>query len=133
MTATIKLLLQALIWAWFAVVPSTAPDNDNQSCPNYELALAIHGLPVDTFTYVAWRESRCDESQINSDDPNGGSFGLLQINAIHLRDIEVRPQLWRGVERCDVETTDDLLVAWKNICIAGFLHAHAGGEPWGVR
>jgi len=30
--------------------------------------------------YIMWRESRCNASVINRDDPNGGSIGLFQIN-----------------------------------------------------
>lgn len=30
--------------------------------------------------YIMWRESRCNASTINRDDPNGGSLGLFQIN-----------------------------------------------------
>jgi hypothetical protein len=129
----IALILNVWLALWFALIPTTPTGPTNDNCPDYEPALAIHGLPYNQFSYVAWRESRCDPTQINWDDPNGGSYGLLQINAIHLRDMEVRPELWRGVERCETETTDDLLVAWKNICVAGFLYRHAGGEPWGVQ
>lgn len=127
------LLMKVWLFLWYAVLPAypVGPTED-QRCPDYEGAMAMHGLPYEQFSYVAWRESRCDPTQINSDDPNGGSFGLLQINAIHLKDIEVRPHLWVGVERCRAKTTDDLLVAWKNICVASFLHAHADNNPWRV-
>jgi hypothetical protein len=30
--------------------------------------------------YIMWRESRCNASAINKNDPNGGSLGLFQIN-----------------------------------------------------
>lgn len=30
--------------------------------------------------YIMWRESRCNASVINRDDPMGGSIGLFQIN-----------------------------------------------------
>ena len=33
-----------------------------------------------TLDFVMWRESRCDASAFNPDDPNGGSRGLVQIN-----------------------------------------------------
>jgi len=33
-----------------------------------------------TLDRVIYRESRCDESQFNASDPNGGSHGLTQIN-----------------------------------------------------
>ena len=29
---------------------------------------------------LLWRESRCDPSQHNPSDPNGGSYGLMQVN-----------------------------------------------------
>ena len=31
--------------------------------------------------YVMWRESRCRQVAFNPYDPNGGSYGLFQINA----------------------------------------------------
>lgn len=33
-----------------------------------------------TVDRIMYRESRCDETQLNADDPNGGSVGLTQIN-----------------------------------------------------
>lgn len=33
-----------------------------------------------TLDDVMFRESRCDASQINASDPNGGSIGLVQVN-----------------------------------------------------
>jgi len=33
-----------------------------------------------TLDFVMWRESRCDASAFNPNDPNGGSRGLVQVN-----------------------------------------------------
>jgi len=33
-----------------------------------------------TYDRVVYRESRCDETQHNPADPNGGSYGLTQVN-----------------------------------------------------
>lgn len=33
-----------------------------------------------TLDYLMWRESRCLPDQHNTDDPNGGSRGLVQVN-----------------------------------------------------
>jgi hypothetical protein len=33
-----------------------------------------------TLDRILFRESRCDETQLNSSDPNGGSVGLTQVN-----------------------------------------------------
>ena len=67
--------------------------NDKKRCPQYEAAFAEHGLiPVEVFSYVAWRESRCNPKSVNAVWKNGkivktlnrdGSYdsGLLQINS----------------------------------------------------
>lgn len=62
-------------------------------CPRFEQAFEQYGLlPVDVFSYIAWRESRCNPEAINAIWKNGkitwtlnkdGSYdsGLLQINS----------------------------------------------------
>lgn len=127
-----NILIQTIIWAYYAIIPPVMIEPVNESCPALEATIAVHGLPVDEFSYIAWRESRCDMTAINPDDPNGGSYGLMQINAIQIADMKVRPELWAGVDRCQVETVDDLLIAWRNICVAAHLFNHAGYTPWRV-
>lgn len=62
--------------------PLVGPDTPCQEW----LPLALgQGWPTDRDTAeklmsVMWRESRCLPQALNSDDPNGGSLGLLQIN-----------------------------------------------------
>ena len=51
----------------------------------YYAASALHnagfrGWPLVIMTAVAGRESKWNPSQVNPTDPNGGSYGLLQIN-----------------------------------------------------
>lgn len=49
----------------------------------YPLAIEV-GWPAEEWGNVArimWRESRCQPAAHNGTDPNGGSFGLMQINA----------------------------------------------------
>ena len=70
------------------------PNDPEQRCPAFEEAIAAAGLaPVDVFSYIAYRESRCRIKAINATwDANGkmtwhlnknGSYdsGLLQINS----------------------------------------------------
>ena len=83
-----------------ANVPSTKPVpkynssyNPERRCPAFEHSLEQHGLhPVDVFSYIAWRESRCNPKAVNAIWKNGkivwtlnkdGSYdsGLLQINS----------------------------------------------------
>lgn len=62
-------------------------------CPAFEDSLRQHGLePVEVFSFIAWRESRCNPKAVNAIWKNGklawtlnkdGSYdsGLLQINS----------------------------------------------------
>lgn len=81
-------------------VPSNVPVprynisyNSDKRCPQYEASFIEHGLkPVEVFSYIAWRESRCNPKSVNAVWKNGkivktlnsdGSYdsGLLQINS----------------------------------------------------
>jgi hypothetical protein len=67
--------------------------DSEKRCPQYEASFAEHGLePVEVFSYIAWRESRCNPNSVNAIWENGkivwtlnkdGSYdsGLLQINS----------------------------------------------------
>jgi hypothetical protein len=67
-------------------------DKDKR-CPQHEQSFESYGLhPVDVFSYIAWRESRCNPDAVNAIWKNGkitwtlnrdGSYdsGLLQINS----------------------------------------------------
>jgi hypothetical protein len=58
-------------------------DPYTSACEQFS-ALAVNlGWPADQRTVlesVMFRESRCIPNAVNSDDPNGGSRGLMQIN-----------------------------------------------------
>jgi hypothetical protein len=82
------------------VAPSNKPTprynisyDASKRCPQFEADLAQHGLqPVEVFSYLAWRESRCNPASVNARWKNGkivwtlnrdGTYdsGLLQINS----------------------------------------------------
>jgi len=125
-------LIGIILSAYYVIIPPADIEPIDKSCPALEMSMAIHGLPPEQFSYIMWRESRCKADAINPNDPHEGSFGLLQINSIHLKDKQLRPKLWAGSDSCQVETTGDLLIAWKNMCLAGILYGHAGLDPWKV-
>ena len=64
-------------------------------CPDLEPLLAEYGLPADPFSYIAWRESRCNPEAVNAKWNEAGEMvyalnengswdtGLLQVNSIH--------------------------------------------------
>ena len=69
------------------------PDDKNKRCPQFHSKFKEYKLPVQVFSYIAWRESGCNPKAINARfDKNGkviwtlnkdGSIdrGLLQINS----------------------------------------------------
>jgi hypothetical protein len=110
-----------------------APEAEEQRCPQYEPVFALYDLPVDKFSYIAWRESRCQPSAHNGDDPGTGSYGLLQLNDIHWKDMDVRPHLWGNVkDDCQTDHYTDGLNAIKNICVASYLYQKSGLAPWAM-
>jgi len=113
-------------------ITSMWSNSEEGRCDNWNATMQVHGLDPSLFSPIMWRESRCETWQINEDDPNGGSFGLLQINAIHLQDVQLHPDKWVGVDRCQVTSTGDLLIGWRNICFASHLVERAGTDPWGL-
>ena len=59
------------------------PSDETKRCPQYEDDFAQHGLPVEIFSYIGWRESRCTPTAQNlTRNSNGSSdHGLVQINS----------------------------------------------------
>jgi hypothetical protein len=54
----------------------------SKRCPKWESKFRFHGLPVEQFSYIAWRESRCNEKIVSKPNRNGSrDYGLVQINS----------------------------------------------------
>lgn len=112
--------------------------NETESCPQYEDLFREYGLkPVKTFSYIAWRESRCRPKAVNArwdDEGNvvwtlnkNGSIdrGLLQVNST-----------WKTVtaNACgskfgDMEVLYDLDC---NLRVAKYLLDNGGLGHWGM-
>lgn len=62
---------------------STVAVPQGARCPQlWQLSIAV-GWKVSELKKldeIIWRESRCEPSAFNAGDPNGGSYGLMQIN-----------------------------------------------------
>ena len=74
------------------VLRARLPVGDQFYCPQYEQTFKKYALPAKVFSYIAWRESRCNPGAVNAIWENGkivwtlnsnGSYdsGLLQINS----------------------------------------------------
>ena len=116
-------------------LPAGIPADQTKRCPQYEPIMAAHGLyPVQAFSYIAWRESRCRPQATNARwDSSGkiiwtlnrnGSYdsGLLQINSS-----------WKTVTRQTCGGgIDRLLTLDCNLRVARYLLDNGGLGHWSL-
>lgn len=105
-------------------------DPYSSACEQFS-ALAVNlGWPADERTVlesVMWRESNCTPNAVNSKDPNGGSYGLMQLNLFWL------PWL---TERGLITSAENLLQADVNLRAALAIYNYGvdrygyGWGPW---
>ena len=60
----LKRILITTIALSLLATPPVAEAKATPSCPEYEAQLREHGLPVKQFSYIMWRESRCEPKAI---------------------------------------------------------------------
>ena len=48
------------------ILPAGVPNDKSKRCPQWEPKIAAAGLPVQTFSYIAWRESGCNPKAVNA-------------------------------------------------------------------
>jgi hypothetical protein len=121
-----------------SVPPSLPPRvsrDQSHRCPQFEQAFADHGLlPVEAFSYIAWRESRCRPQAINARWDSAGNIiwtlnrngsydsGLLQINSS-----------WKTVTRKTCGGSIDLLLTLDcNLRVARYLLDNGGLGHWSM-
>lgn len=132
-----------------SVAHKIIPNDPSKRCPKYEARLKEMGLPVEVFSYIMWRESRCQPKVIGWNYEPGTNYkhckgvpssqykkcsavrsydsGLLQINST-----------WVTVtsDVCNTKWGDMtvLLNANCNLKVAQYLFYKGGGlSNWGFR
>jgi len=70
---------------------SRLPADPQFYCPAFEPMFKKYGLPWKVFSYIAWRESRCNPNAFNNTLNSDGSTdsGLLQINSCWYKTFEL--------------------------------------------
>jgi len=95
-----------------------------KGCAQYVADAITAGWPADQSPMLArvmFRESRCNPLAFNSQDSNGGSRGLMQINGVHetwLKDAGIITHL------------DDLFYPDVNLTAAVHLYRMVGWSAW---
>ena len=80
--------------------------------------------------YVMWRESRCRQVAHNPTDPNGGSYGLFQINGYWCQPSQFSKKGWLQ-ERGILKTCSELYIPIINAKAFMAIYDYAGWQPWG--
>jgi hypothetical protein len=119
------------------VVGKIISKDQTKRCPKYEKYFKEMNLPVEIFSYIAWRESRCNPKAINAKFKNGkivwtrnrnGTYdsGLVQINSS-----------WRTLtlQTCGSKNLEILFDVNCNLKVAKFLLEQTSGglNNWGFR
>lgn len=88
---------------------------------------------LETVDYLIHRESRCDPSAFNPDDPRGGSHGLMQINGHWCRPNPSTGIMIGWLQEQDILSgCDDLYDPVTNLDSALVIWLEYGYEPWGL-
>lgn len=112
----------------FAGVLSVSPASNNAKCPQWEAQLRKHGLPVKQFSYLSWRESRCNALAVSRQNRDGSfDYGLLQVNSTF------KTLTARTCRRPYRQTKKSLLQFQCNLKVAKVLFDQHGLEPWAVK
>jgi len=99
----------------------------SKRCPEFEPLFAEAGLPVEQFSFIAWRESRCTPTAYNStlNRDKSRDYGLLQINST-----------WKTVTmqicRQPFGHLDILFTVNCNIAVAKYLYNNGGLSHWSL-
>ena len=113
-----------------AVKDKRVPSDKTKRCPQWESKFREYGLPVEVFSYIAWRESGCNPKAINAKFDSKGKViwtlnkdgsidrGLVQINSC-----------WRSVTKKVCGTNlNGLLGIDCNLKVAKYIMDNSDGK-----
>jgi hypothetical protein len=109
------------------VVPEGVPADRTKRCPQWEDEFAEFGLPVQTFSYIAWRESKCNPMAWNKTLNRNGSQdrGLVQINSSWVTVTAKECASQKG----DLSVLFDVRC---NLAVARYLYRNGGLRHWNL-
>ena len=109
------------------VVPEGVSKDKTKRCPQWEDEIAAFGLPVETFSFVAWRESRCNilahNRTLNKNKTQ--DRGLLQINSSWVTVTAKECASQKG----DLSVLFDVRC---NLAVARYLYRNGGLRHWNL-
>lgn len=130
--------IEAKITPTTVLVVKANYSNEDKSCPQFEELFKEYGLsPVKTFSYIAYRESRCRPKAVNAKwDKNGNVTWTLNNNGSIDRGLFQINSSWRTVTSnvCGSKEGDmDVLYNLDcNLRVAKYLLDNGGLGHWGM-
>lgn len=106
------------------------PSDKTKRCPEYHDKFREYGLPVQVFSYIAWRESRCNPKAINGRfDKNGKVIWTLNKNGSIDRGLVQINSSWKTVTKNVCGTNlDGLLDIDCNLSVAKYIMDNSKGK-----
>ena len=121
------------------VIPKTIkqqiPKDLSKRCPLWEYKFIEFGLPVELFSYISWRESRCNEKSINAKyDKAGNVIWTLNKNGSIDRGLVQINSCWKSLTKKLCGTSlNGLLKVDCNLKVAKYLYDIDGAKPWAFK
>lgn len=120
-----------------AVIPTTTTTTTTlpalvTTCAQVATLALAEGLPpseLETALRVAVRESRCTSDAFNASDPNGGSYGIFQINGFWCLPSTYWPTGWLQAKGI-VTNCDDLYTPEINTRAMVAIWTNSQWSPW---
>ena len=111
------------------------PKDLSKRCPQWESKFIEYGLPVELFSYIAWRESGCNEKAINAKyDKDGNVIWTLNKNGSIDRGLVQINSCWKTLTKQICGTgLDGLLKVDCNLKVAKYLYDIDGAKPWAFK
>lgn len=118
------------------VVKKTSFSEKEQRCPEFEQMFKDYGLkPAKTFSYIAWKESRCQPDAVNAkwDDEGNVTWTLNKNGSIDRGLLQINSS-WRTVTYtiCKSRDMDILYTLDCNLKVAKYLLDNGGLGHWGL-
>jgi hypothetical protein len=111
-------------------LPKEVPNDPEKRCPKFENKFAEYNLPVETFSYIAWRESRCNPKSVNAKwDANGNVVWTLNKNGSIDRGLVQINSSWKTVTKnvCGTKL-DGLFNVDCNLKVAKYIMDNSTGK-----
>ena len=111
------------------------PKDLKKRCPQWEYKFIEFGLPVELFSYIAWRESGCNKKAINAKyDKAGNVIWTLNKNGSIDRGLVQINSCWKSLTKklCGTRL-NGLLKVDCNLKVAKYLYNIDGAKPWAFK